>query len=119
MLSPHSGSDHMVNGIGDIVARKAQLLETMIREFKSTAANLEREIAIEEERTRIKDPTHVAYSTLANALATRRANLLISAADMEKRLLEDQSELDQGKSAPAVATTEESKSPSSPTPRAA
>ena len=111
----------MVNGIADIVARKAQLLETMIREFKSTAANLEREIAIEEERTRIKDPTHVAYSTLANALATRRANLLISAADMEKRLLEAQSELDQGKaraSAPAIAT-EESKPPSNPAPRAA
>jgi len=79
----------MVNGIADIVALKARLLETMIREFKSTAANLEREIAIEEERTRIKDPTHVAYSTLANALATRRANLLISAADVEKTWIGD------------------------------
>ena len=59
----------MVDGVADIVARKIELLETMIGEFTHTAASLAREIAIEEERTRINDPTHVAYSTLAKALA--------------------------------------------------
>ena len=78
----------MVDGVADIVVRKVALLETMIREFTGTAAYLAREVAIEEERTRIKDPTHVAYSTLAKALAMRRANLLMSAADAETRLLE-------------------------------
>ena len=87
----------MVNGVADIVARKVELLETMIREFTSTAANLAREVAIEEERTRIKDPTHVAYSTLAKALAVRRANLLMSAADAETRLLEARRELDEAR----------------------
>ena len=93
----------MVNGIADIVARKAQLLETMIREFKSTAANLERAIAIEEERTRIKDPNHVAYSTLATALAMRRGKLLMSAADAELRLLAARREVDE---ATAMASRE-------------
>ena len=78
----------MVDGVADIVVRKVALLETMIREFTGTAAYLAREVAIEEERTRIKDPTHVAYSNLAKALAMRRANLLMSAADAETRLLE-------------------------------
>jgi flagellar protein FliJ len=87
----------MVDGAADIVARKAELLETMIREFTHTATNLAREIAIEEERTRIKDPAHVAYSTLAKALAVRPGNLLMSAADAETRLLEARREVDEAK----------------------
>jgi hypothetical protein len=63
--------------------RKVELLETMIRDFRRTAANLGREIGAEEERTRIKDPNHVAYSSLAKALAMRRGKLLVSAADAE------------------------------------
>ena len=103
----------MVNGVADIVARKVELLETMIREFTSTAANLEREIAIEEERTRIKDPTHVAYSTLAKALAVRRGNLLMSAADTEKRLLDARRELDEGRARASIprALREDQSSP--------
>ncbi len=97
----------MVDGVADIVARKVELLETMIREFTSTAAYLAREVAIEEERTRIKDPTHVAYSTLAKALAVRRGNLLMSAADAETRLLDARRQLDEARaraSSPAGAT---------------
>ena len=112
---------HMVDGVADIVARKVALLETMIREFTSTAANLAREIAIEEERTRIKDPTHVAYSTLAKALAVRRGNLLMSAADAETRLLEARASLtkrEQEHPIPAGAT-EDLEQASSPAPRAA
>jgi hypothetical protein len=108
----------MVNGVADIVARKVELLETMIREFGSTAANLAREIAIEEDRTRIKDPTHVAYSTLAKALTVRRGNLLMSAADAETRLLEARHELDEAR-ARASAATEPFGQARSPAPRAA
>jgi flagellar FliJ protein len=111
----------MVDGVADIVARKIELLETMTREFTSTAANLAREIAIEEERTRIKDPAHVAYSTLAKALAVRRSNLLMSAADVEARLLDARRDLDEANArAAAIArTTENVGQASSPAPRAA
>ena len=65
--------------------RKVELLETMIRDFTNTSANLAREIGAEEERTRIKDPNHVAYSMLAKALAMRRGKLLMSTADAEMK----------------------------------
>jgi hypothetical protein len=87
----------MVNVVADIVARKVELLETMVREFAKTAANLAREIEIEEERTRIKDPNLVTYSPLAKALAVRRGNLLMSAADAETRLPEARRELDEAR----------------------
>jgi uncharacterized protein with PhoU and TrkA domain len=112
----------MVNGVADIVARKVELLETMIREFTSTAANLAREIAIEEERSKIKDPANVAYSTLAKALAVRRGNLLMSSADAETRLLEAQRQLDETRaraSAPAGTTKNIEQANSPPAPRAA
>ena len=111
----------MVNGVADVMARKVGLLKTMIREFTSTAASLAREIEVEEERSRIKDPAHVAYSTLAKALAIRRGKLLISAADVEMRLLEAQCKLDEARvraSAPAGAT-EKPERAISPAPRAA
>ena len=75
--------------------RKVELLETMIRDFTNTAANLAREIGAEEERTRIKDPNHFAYSMLAKALAMRRGKLLMSTADAEMRLLAARREVDE------------------------
>ena len=84
-------------------ARKIELLEAMIRDFTSTAAGLAREIVAEEERTRIKDPNHVAYSTLATALAMRRGKLLMSAAAVEVGLLATRREVDE---ATAMASRE-------------
>ncbi len=83
--------------------RKVELLETMIRDFTNTAANLAREIGAEEERTRIKDPHHVAYSMLAKALAMRLGKLLMSTADAEMRLLAARREVDE---ATAMASRE-------------
>jgi flagellar protein FliJ len=83
--------------------RKVELLETMIRDFTNTAANLAREIGAEEERTRIKDPNHVAYSMLAKALAMRHGKLLMSTADAEMRLLAARREVDE---ATAMASRE-------------
>jgi flagellar FliJ protein len=81
----------------DIVekTRTVELLEAMIGDFRSTAANLARERGAEEERTRIKDPNHVAYSTLAKALAMRRGKLLMSAADAEMTLLAARHEVEE------------------------
>jgi hypothetical protein len=58
----------------------------MIRDLDAAAADLAQQIASEEERTRIKDTRHVAYSTFATAAALRRRNLLISVADLKPKL---------------------------------
>ena len=75
--------------------RKVALLERMVVEFESMAASLAQQIAAEEERTRIKDPGHMAYSTLAKAVARRRSNLLISVVDVKSKLDVARRELDE------------------------
>jgi flagellar protein FliJ len=74
---------------------KVALLGTIIGDFVSMIAQLEGQIAAEEDRTRIKDPDHPAYSAFAKAAAKRRQNLLVSLAhtrsmlDVAKRELND------------------------------
>jgi flagellar protein FliJ len=63
--------------------RTAALLGTMVRDFEKMVAVLDRQIAAEEEHTRIKDSRHPAYSTFAQAAAQRRHNLLTSVAQMK------------------------------------
>jgi len=67
-------------------ARKVASLEATIRDFALMAADLSRQIANEEDRTGVRDQTHFAYSTFAKATAQRRANLLISVADLKLKL---------------------------------
>jgi hypothetical protein len=67
-------------------ARKIASMETMIQDLEHVAADLARQIAAEEERTGIKDPTHFAYSTFAKAAGQRRANLLTSIGDLKVKL---------------------------------
>jgi flagellar protein FliJ len=74
---------------------KVVLLETMIRDFDVTIADLEGQIAAEEDRTRIKDTTHPAYSMFAKAAAKRRQNLLISVAHTRSMLDVAKRELDE------------------------
>jgi len=66
--------------------RRVALFGTMIRDFDNMIAELDRQIAAEEARTRIKDPEHPAYSTFAKAATRRRQNLLISVAHMKSML---------------------------------
>jgi flagellar export protein FliJ len=47
----------------------------MVAEFTRMAIDLEREIANEEKRAGISDPTHFAYPTYARAAVARRDNL--------------------------------------------
>ena len=74
---------------------RAALLGTITRDFDDMIAQLEGQIAAEEDRTNIKDPCHSAYSTFAKAAAKRRQNLLISVAhtramlDIAKRELDE------------------------------
>lgn len=69
----------------DEKARKAADLEMMIREFETMAADLDRQIHAEEDRTGIKDPKHYAYSTFAKSAVQRRDNLLASAAELRAK----------------------------------
>ena len=74
---------------------KVALLKTMIRDFDNVIGQLEQQIAAEEERTRIKDPRHPAYSMFAKAAAKRRQNLLISVAHTRSMLDVAKQEFDQ------------------------
>src|SRR5215467_16119446 len=65
---------------------KVVLLRTMIGDFDNMIGRLEQQIAAEEDRTRIKDPRHPAYSMFAKAAAERRQNLLISEAHTRSML---------------------------------
>src|ERR1700739_1025580 len=60
--------------------RKGAKIEAMIAEFHRMAADLEREIKVEQDRAGIHDPAHFAYPTYAKAAITRRENLKRSAA---------------------------------------
>src|SRR5580698_2249485 len=55
--------------------RRVRQIETMVAEFTRMAGDLDREIANEEKRAGITDPTHFAYPTYARAASTRRDNL--------------------------------------------
>jgi flagellar FliJ protein len=73
--------------------RRLAQIETMIAEFQRMAADLDREIAAEEQKANISDPAHFAYPTYAKAAAQRRDNLRRSATDLEVELGEAYEEL--------------------------
>jgi predicted thioesterase len=54
-------------------ARKVVSLEAMIAEFERIARELAQQIALEEKRSGVHDPTNARYSTLAKATAQRHA----------------------------------------------
>jgi len=66
--------------------RKVAEIEAMIGDFNQMAVDLDRQIAIEQERAGVSDTNHYAYPTFAKAAIQRRDNLLASAADLETKL---------------------------------
>jgi flagellar export protein FliJ len=66
--------------------RKVAQIEAMIAEFDRMAADLEREIRVEQERAGIHDPAHFAYPTYAKAAIARRENLKRSANELRTQL---------------------------------
>jgi flagellar protein FliJ len=66
--------------------RKVAQIEAMIAEFERMAADLEREIKVEQDRAGIHDPAHFAYPTYAKAAITRRENLKRSADELRVQL---------------------------------
>ena len=61
-------------------------IELIIGEFVRMAADLDREIAIEKQRSGIVDIGHFAYSTYARAARVRRDNLKQSTEDLRPQL---------------------------------
>jgi flagellar FliJ protein len=66
--------------------RKVAQIDAMIAEFERIAADLEREIKVEQDRAGIHDPGHFAYPTYAKAAMTRRENLKRSADELKAQL---------------------------------
>jgi flagellar export protein FliJ len=66
--------------------RRVAQIETMIAEFERMSVDLEHEIATEQERAGINDPTHFAYPTYAKAAIQRRENLTRSADELRVQL---------------------------------
>lgn len=73
--------------------RRVGQTETMMAEFERMAADLDREIAGEEDRVGIHDATHFAYPTYARAAGQRRDNLRRSAEELRAQLEEAREQL--------------------------
>jgi flagellar FliJ protein len=73
--------------------RRAAQIEGMIAEFERMAAELEREIKVEQDRAGIHDPAHFAYPTYAKAANGRRENLKRSIADLRLQLEDAKAQL--------------------------
>jgi flagellar FliJ protein len=79
----------------DETHRRVAQIETMIAEFSKMARDLDREIALEEQRSGISDISHFAYPTYARAARTRRDNLQRSAEELTVQLEEARQFLDE------------------------
>jgi flagellar export protein FliJ len=62
--------------------RRVRQIEMMTAEFTRMIGDLDREIANEERRAGISDPSHFAYPTYARAAVGRRDNLKSSIAEL-------------------------------------
>lgn len=74
--------------------RRVAQIEIMIAEFFKMAADLDRDISLEEQRAGIQDMTHFAYPTYARAARARRDNLRRSAQELSGQLDEAKLHLD-------------------------
>ncbi len=68
--------------------RRVRQIEMMVAEFTRMANDLDREIANEEKRAGISDPTHFAYPTYARAAIGRRDNLKRSIEELTAQIEE-------------------------------
>lgn len=83
--------------------RRVEQIESMIAEFSRMAQELNREIALEEQRSGLSDPSHFAYSTYARAARVRRDNLERSAAELTSQLTEARQFLNEMLAEPGAA----------------
>ena len=74
--------------------RRVVQIEAMINEFVRMVGELDREIALEEQRAGISDLSHFAYPTYARAARGRRDNLMRSSAELRGQLDEAKANLE-------------------------
>jgi flagellar FliJ protein len=89
--------------------RRIAQLQTMIAEFTRMAGDLDREIANEEQRANISDPSHFAYPTYARAARARRDNLNHSLSDLREKLDDAQERMKEAAEELAKAQSHESR----------
>jgi flagellar export protein FliJ len=73
--------------------RQVAQIEAMVAEFERMATDLDREIAVEQDRAGISDPGHFAYPTYAKAAMARRDNLKRSASELHQQLEDARAQL--------------------------
>ena len=86
MPSPEIARRRMMYSEFERKSRYLEDIQRTIREFEQMAADLERQVRIEEDRTGVRDRSHFSYSTLAEAAAQRRDNLRQSVQVLREKL---------------------------------
>lgn len=86
MMKPRETAMRSQRHTVDAKSRNVESLERIIREFDQMAADLDRQIQLEEDRTGIRDSAHFSYSTFAKAAAQRRDNLRNSMTGLREKL---------------------------------
>ena len=71
---------------GISTSRQAAVIRSMVEDLNGTVQILDIEIRTEEERVRVFDKADALYPVLARTLTSRRDNLIVTVADLEKRL---------------------------------
>ena len=71
---------------GISTSRQAAVIRSMLEDLERTIQILHIDICTEEERVRVFDKANSLYSGLARTLTSRRDNLIVTVADLEKRL---------------------------------
>jgi hypothetical protein len=66
--------------------RRIPTLQRLIVDCDRMTADLDQEVRSEEDRVKMHDPAHIAYSTYAKATASRRDNLRRSADELRIHL---------------------------------
>ena len=77
---------HQHESANAIAPRQVSWIAALINNLDQRAQLLDQDIATEEERAQVFDPSHHAYPILATALTARRDNLRATIAALEKRL---------------------------------
>lgn len=87
--------------------RRIVQLNAMLAEFTRMSAELDREIANEEQRANIDDPNHFAYPTYARAARVRRDNMIASIQELRGQLEEVEAMYEEAKAELAKAQGQE------------
>jgi hypothetical protein len=73
---------NQMEGLRTDLRRRIPTLRRLITDCDRMTIDLDREVRSEEDRVKIHDPAHIAYSTYAKAAASRRDNLRRSADEL-------------------------------------